>query len=193
MWIIDVSCTRKRCFFHFTVLFFQILCRCESIAAVLLCLQANCVFVIFSVSWLALYVKLLAQFYSYKTWESFCKFGFSLSVAFVRISASVKINKIVNGYKEYKVKQHYETKYSGCVHGTIDGDIRELQLKQMQEQLNSQHFMFQKVHSNNEKAVWHSFVIAQKIAQMMKPYPDGKFVKKCLIDVAQEMCPKMVT
>ena len=26
----------------------------------------------------------------------------------------------------------------------------------------------------------------------MKPYSEGDFVKKCLTDVAEEMCPKMV-
>jgi len=26
----------------------------------------------------------------------------------------------------------------------------------------------------------------------MKPYSDGNFVKQCLIDVAEEMCPEMV-
>ena len=36
------------------------------------------------------------------------------------------------------------------------------------------------------------FLIAQRIVQTMKPYSEGDFVKKCLTDVAEEMCPKMV-
>ena len=47
--------------------------------------------------------------------------------------------------------------------------------------------------SDNEKAVRSSFLIARKIAERMKPYSDGYFVKKCLMNAAQEMCPKMVT
>ena len=53
--------------------------------------------------------------------------------------------------------------------------------------------MFQKMHTvNKKKTVRCSFLIAQSIAQNMKPYSEGDFVKKCLTDVAEEMCPKMV-
>ena len=43
-----------------------------------------------------------------------------------------------------------------------------------------------------KKIVRCNFLIAQRIAQTMKPYSEGDFVKKCLTDVAEEMCPKMV-
>ena len=52
--------------------------------------------------------------------------------------------------------------------------------------------MFQKMHTDNEKTVQCSFLIAQRIAQTMKLYSEGDFVEKCLADVAEEMCPKMV-
>ena len=52
--------------------------------------------------------------------------------------------------------------------------------------------MFQKLHTDNEKTVRCSFLIAQRIAQTMKPYYKGDFAKKCLTDVAEEMCPKIV-
>ena len=48
------------------------------------------------------------------------------------------------------------------------------------------------MHTNNEKTFRCSFLIAQRIAQTLKPYSEGDFVKKCLTDVAEEMCPKMV-
>ena len=47
------------------------------------------------------------------------------------------------------------------------------------------------MHTDNEKTVRCSFLIAQSIAQTMKPYSEGHFVKKCLTDVAEEMCSKM--
>ena len=43
-----------------------------------------------------------------------------------------------------------------------------------------------------KKTVRYSFLIAQRIAQTMKPNSEGHFVKKCLTDVAEEICPKMV-
>ena len=52
--------------------------------------------------------------------------------------------------------------------------------------------MFQKMHTVNEKTVRCSFLIAQRIAQTTKPYSEGDFVKKCLTEVAEELCPKLV-
>jgi len=52
--------------------------------------------------------------------------------------------------------------------------------------------MFQKMRTDNEKVVRCSFLIAEKIAQNVKQYSDGNYVKQCLIDVTEEMCPKMV-
>ena len=48
------------------------------------------------------------------------------------------------------------------------------------------------MHTDNEKSVRCSFLIVQTIAQTMKLYSEGDFVKKCLTDVAEKMCPKMV-
>ena len=70
-----------------------------------------------------------------------------------------------------------------------DADFEGHKLK---EQLKSQRFMFQKMHTDNEKTVRCNFLIAQRIAQTIKPYFEGDFVKKCLTDVAEEMCPEMV-
>ena len=52
--------------------------------------------------------------------------------------------------------------------------------------------MFLKMHTDNEKTVQCSFLIAQKIARTMKLYSEEDFVKKCLTDVTEETCPKMV-
>ena len=52
--------------------------------------------------------------------------------------------------------------------------------------------MIQKMLADNEKVVRCSFLIAQRIAQNMKSYSDGNFVKQCLTDVAEEICPKIV-
>ena len=47
--------------------------------------------------------------------------------------------------------------------------------------------------SDNEKVLRSSFLIAHRIAKKMKAYFNGDFVKECLIDVAQEICPKMMS
>ena len=48
------------------------------------------------------------------------------------------------------------------------------------------------MHCDNKNAVRSSFLIAQRIAERVKPYSVGNFMKKCLINVAQKMCSKMV-
>ena len=101
-------------------------------------------------------------------------------------------NQTVNVNKEYNIKRHYDSKHADGVYGKLKGRDRELKVKQLKEQLKSQRFMFQKMHTDNEKTVRCSLLIAQRIAQTMKSYFKGDFVKKCLTDVAEEMCPKMV-
>ena len=101
-------------------------------------------------------------------------------------------NRTVNVNTEYNIKQHYDLKHADGVYGKLKERDRELKVKQLKEQLKSQHFMFQKMHTDNEKTVQCSFLIAQRIAQTMKLYSEGDFVKKCLTDIAEEMCPKMV-
>ena len=46
------------------------------------------------------------------------------------------------------------------------------------------------MHTDNEKTVRCSFLIAQRMAQTMKPHFDGGFMKKYFTDVAEEMCLK---
>ena len=101
-------------------------------------------------------------------------------------------NQTVNVNTENNIKWHYDLKHADGVYGKLKGRDRELKVKQLKEQLKSQHFMFQKMHTDDEKTVRCSFLIAQRIAQTMKPYSEDAFVKKCLIDVAEEKCPKMV-
>ena len=101
-------------------------------------------------------------------------------------------NQTLNVNKEYNIKRHYDSKHTDGVYGKLKGRDRELKVKQLTEQLKSQRFTFQKLHTDNEKTVQRSFLIAQIIAQTMKPYFKGDFLKKCLTNVAEEMCPKMV-
>ena len=59
----------------------------------------------------------------------------------------------VNVNKEYNIKRHYESQHADDVYGKLKGRDRELKVKQSKEQLKSQRFMFQKLHTDNEKTV----------------------------------------
>ena len=92
-------------------------------------------------------------------------------------------NQTVNVNKEHNIKRRYDAKYADGVYGKLEERDRGLKNKQ----LKSQRFMFQKLHTNNEKTVQCSFLIAQRITQTIKPYSEGDFVKKCLL-MSQKKC-----
>ena len=103
-------------------------------------------------------------------------------------------NKIVSANKEYNIKQHYEANHTGSLYEKMHGDDRKQKVNQLQKQLNSQRFMFQNMSSNNEKVLRNNFLIAKRIAKKKtKAWSDGDLVKKCLINVAEEVCQKMVS
>ena len=64
-------------------------------------------------------------------------------------------------------------------------------MRKLTERLSGQQGMFTKARSDNEKAVRLSCLLSQKIAEKMKPYSDGEFLKESLSLVAAEMCPNM--
>ena len=80
----------------------------------------------------------------------------------------------------------HKTKKSICAH-FAESPCRKQKVNQLQKQLNSQRFIFQNMRSDNEK-VLRSFLIAHRIAKKVKAYFNVDFVKKCSIDVAQEIC-----
>ena len=73
-------------------------------------------------------------------------------------------NQTVNVNKEYNIKRHYDSKHADGVYGKLKVRGRELKVKQLKEQLKSQSFMFQKMHTDNEKTVQCSFLMGQRIA-----------------------------
>ena len=60
-------------------------------------------------------------------------------------------NQILNVNKEYNIKRHYDSKHADGVYGKLKGRDRELKVNQLKEQLKSQSFVFQKLHTDNEK------------------------------------------
>ena len=93
-------------------------------------------------------------------------------------------NQTVNGKNEYNIKRHYDSKHADVVYGKLKGRDRELKVKQLKEKLKSHGFMYQKMYTDNKKTVRCSFLIPQGVAQTVKPYSEGDFVKK-YIDVAE--------
>ena len=66
-------------------------------------------------------------------------------------------NQTVNVNKEYNIKRHYDSKHADGVYGKLKGRDKELKVKQLKEQLKSQRFMFQKMHTDCRKLPTHVF------------------------------------
>ena len=62
-------------------------------------------------------------------------------------------NTILSATKEYNIKRQYETNHSKFSYGKLHGDDRKQKVNQLQKQLNSRHFMFQNMGSDNEKVL----------------------------------------
>lgn len=98
-------------------------------------------------------------------------------------------NKSVAVLKEYNINRHYSTKHSGYG-SNLSSAERETRAKELAKKLVKQQNVFGKAKIAQEAATDASFVVAYNIAKHSKPFSDGEFVKKCLLDVAERVCPE---
>ena len=59
----------------------------------------------------------------------------------------------------------------------------------MKRSLVSQHAVFVKSKSQREAAVKASFIVVVEIAKAARPFTEGEFVKNCMIQVYDIVCP----
>ncbi|CAN7937456.1 unnamed protein product [Ixodes hexagonus] len=92
--------------------------------------------------------------------------------------------------KEYNVRRHFmschQEKYEA-----LTGKIRENTVSQLKASLGKQQGLFQKAVKTSDETVRASFIVSELIAQSSKPFTDGLFIKKCLLEVADAVCPSM--
>lgn len=95
---------------------------------------------------------------------------------------SVSVNK------EFNIKRHYETKHP--TFSKFSGQIRKDEVHKLKLSLEKQSSMFQKGNIESENNTRASYEVSRLIAENMKPFTDGDFVKKCLIAVVDIVCPE---
>ena len=93
----------------------------------------------------------------------------------------------IAGCKEFNLRRHYETKHK--TYSEITGQIRKDKIIKLKANLQSQSSIFTKKVSDNEKSVQLSYELSELIAQDMKPFSDGEFIKKCIVTAVNTMCP----
>lgn len=91
--------------------------------------------------------------------------------------------------KEYNIRRHYETKHHDK-YKELDMTQRRQKIEEMKRGLLSQQTMFKKAASQTEAAVKASFIVAAEIAKSARPFNEGEFVKKCMLQVCDLVCPE---
>ena len=96
--------------------------------------------------------------------------------------------EIMSVNKEYNIKRHYESKHQNYMH--ITGEIRKEKINKLKSNLKQQSSMFARKNTENENNTIASYQVARLIAEDMKPFVDGEFVKKCMLAVVDVVCPE---
>ncbi|CAN7940767.1 unnamed protein product [Ixodes hexagonus] len=76
-------------------------------------------------------------------------------------------------------------------YGALTGKVREHTVTQLKAALGKQQDLFKKAAKASDETVRASFVISELIAKSSKPFTEGLFVKKCLLEVADATHPSM--
>ena len=91
--------------------------------------------------------------------------------------------------KEYNISHHYATKH-GNYGNNLSAVERQTGATELDRILSRQHNVFVKGKLAQEASTHASFMVAYNIAKHGKPFCDGEFLKKCMLDVADQICPQ---
>jgi hypothetical protein len=98
-------------------------------------------------------------------------------------------NKSVAGFKVSNIRMHYESLH-GKNYDKFNGFLREEKLSEMKSKLKIQQKIFTKHKSLNEKSLKASFRLSQMIVNKSKPFSDGEFIKECILEACDVICPE---
>ena len=92
-------------------------------------------------------------------------------------------------FKEYNLKRHYQTKHSDFGYN-LTTEERKRKCLELVKNLEKQQTVFTKQSSIQDAATEASLVLSHRIVKHNKPFSDGEFIKECLLDAANIMCPE---
>ena len=91
--------------------------------------------------------------------------------------------------KEYNIRRHYETKHLST-YSKFSGKLRSEKYESMKRGLETQRNLFTRKFAENESVTRTSYKIVHKMADRGKPFTDGNFVKACMMEAANDLCPE---
>ena len=92
-------------------------------------------------------------------------------------------------FKDYNLNRHYTTKHEDKYRNLTDEE-RTRESDALLAKLQTQQGLFTKLHTPRDAAVRTSYVISHKIARKSKAFSDGEFIKECLLDSVELICPE---
>ena len=100
-------------------------------------------------------------------------------------------SEAVSVIKENNLRRHYETKH-GAKYAKVSLQEKQAIVKELKGNLRSQQNLFTKATAKNDAAVKASFIVAEEIACTFKSFPEGAFVKQCMLKVCEQVCPDQI-
>ncbi len=91
-------------------------------------------------------------------------------------------------FKDYNLSRHFSSKHSNYGVNLSPAEKANKALK-LATNLKAQQNTFTKQCSIQESVTKASYVVAHKIAKHSKPFSDGEFVKDCMVETADIICP----
>ncbi|XP_029639706.1 general transcription factor II-I repeat domain-containing protein 2-like [Octopus sinensis] len=98
-------------------------------------------------------------------------------------------NESVAVVKEYNIRHHYEAKHLST-HSKYSGKLRSEKFESMKRSLESQRNFFTKKFVENESIIRVRCKIVNKLAERGKPFTDGNFIKECMMEAVNDLCPE---
>ncbi|XP_075067564.1 general transcription factor II-I repeat domain-containing protein 2A-like [Mixophyes fleayi] len=96
---------------------------------------------------------------------------------------------VVAVLKDYNLNRHYVTKHEDKYRNLSDQE-RAKESEILLSKLQTQRTLFTKLSTSRDTATKASYLISHKIAKRSKPFSDGEFIKECLVDSAELICPE---
>lgn len=99
-------------------------------------------------------------------------------------------NEAVAVFKEFNLSRHFMTKHNNATYEKMTEEERKQKSGALRKQLSGQQNIFKKQNSSQKLATRASYVVAYNIAKSNKTFSDGEFVKTCLLQVCDILCPE---
>jgi hypothetical protein len=91
--------------------------------------------------------------------------------------------------KEFNLSRHYNTHHGNKFKNFI-GKVRTEKIVQFKSSFEQQTNLFAKCNKTTEDSVKASYVLCEMIAKASKPFTEGLFVKDCMVQACEIMCPE---